>query len=182
MALPDPIRRRAGYMSALSRIYMSVNDLFFYHGSKEEAEQLNDKLIERYAAYLESHELALASAPTEKEETLKKSHEFNKSRYYKALQELETYIVEGPQAVDDEESLHAASMFSQRTTTKRSGTRSHATRTSRTSVSKANSERISEARVQAELQRLKVQQMQDLQKKQTQLETEAAELEAIRRE
>ena len=96
MALQDPIRSRAGQMSALARIYRSVSDLFHQQGSTDDAVELKDKLVERYTTYLKSHALALASAPTEKEETLQKSHEFNESRYVKTLNELETYIIEGP--------------------------------------------------------------------------------------
>ena len=74
--LPDPVRSRAGHSSALSKVYLDIERLYQNNGSTDEAMDLQFKLIERYNKYLESHELALASAP-DKEETLNKSHDHN---------------------------------------------------------------------------------------------------------
>ena len=58
-----PVRRRAGYLSALSKLYKSVQRLIETDGTTEDALQLQEKLNDRYTKYLESHETALASVP-----------------------------------------------------------------------------------------------------------------------
>ena len=58
---PDvhPVRRRAGLLSALSKLYTTVRRFIDSGGATEDALDLQQKLHERYATYLESHETAL---------------------------------------------------------------------------------------------------------------------------
>ena len=57
----DPVRRRAGLLSSLVKLYVSVKELIDEDGSTEDATKLQEKLSERYVAYLESHEVSLAT-------------------------------------------------------------------------------------------------------------------------
>ena len=65
----NPLRRRAGLLSSLSRVYNQAERLMKFGGSREEVEEIRGKIEQRYAAYLESHELTLAEYP-EREPTL----------------------------------------------------------------------------------------------------------------
>ena len=57
----DPVRRRAGLISALVKLYVKTQKLLDEDGSQEDAVQLQEKPHERYTVYLESHEIALAT-------------------------------------------------------------------------------------------------------------------------
>ena len=61
-----PVRRRAGFLSALAKLYGAVRTLIHSEGTAEEALQIQQKLHERYTAYLESHETALVDIPERK--------------------------------------------------------------------------------------------------------------------
>ena len=112
----DPIRRRAGLLSALVKLYVNAQKLMAKGGSADDAQQLLDKLTERYTKYLESHETALAAYP-EREETLVTSHVKNEQRHQQLVDSLEVYFVDGTKP-DDLESLRAASIFSTRSSAK----------------------------------------------------------------
>ena len=58
-----PVRRRAGFLSALTRLYTAVRRLIDFGGSTEEAQEIQQKLHDRFAAYLECHETALVELP-----------------------------------------------------------------------------------------------------------------------
>ena len=90
-----PVRRRAGYLSALSKLYKSVQRLIEVEGPTEDALALQEKLHERYAKYLESHEVALASVP-ERELSLKASHIDIENRQRETAENLQMYIDHRP--------------------------------------------------------------------------------------
>ena len=48
----DPVRRRAGLLSALVKLYVNAQKLMDKGGSAEEAQQLLDKIHDRYNVYL----------------------------------------------------------------------------------------------------------------------------------
>ena len=93
---PDvhPVRRRAGLLSALAKLYASVRNLIETDGSTEEALGIQQKLDERYAAYLESHENALVAVP-EREISLNTSHVDIEQRHQQAVEMLQAYINDG---------------------------------------------------------------------------------------
>ena len=68
-----PVRRRAGLLSALTRLYTAVRRLIDLGGSDEEALEIQQKLHDRYTAYIECHETALVEVP-ERETSLNTSH------------------------------------------------------------------------------------------------------------
>ena len=115
---PDPLRRRAGLLSSLSRVYNEAERLMNFNGSHEEVEQVRAKIEQRYSAYLESHEATLAEYP-EREPTLVTSHDLNDKRYELILNNLAAYVKDGSKPEDDLESLHAASLFSTRTASRK---------------------------------------------------------------
>ena len=84
-----PVRRRAGYLSALSKLYKSVQRLIDTEGTTEDALELQDKLHDRYTKYLENHEVALASVP-EREVSLSASHIDIEARHREAVEFLQT--------------------------------------------------------------------------------------------
>ena len=148
----DPIRRRAGLLSALVKLYVNAQKLMDKGGSADDAQQLHDKLHERYTRYLESHEIALATYP-DRDEALIASHVRSEQRHQQLVDSLEVYIVDGTKP-DDLESLHAASLFSVRS--KRSVAQSCPALHKRSAetaslASQAKSTTISETRVQAAL-------------------------------
>ena len=114
---PDPPRRRAGLLSALTRIYSEAHRLMKNGGSPEEVAEIRTKIEDRYTAYLESHELTLAEYP-DRETSLVKSHDHNELKYQLILDNLDAYIAEGSEP-EDIGSLHAASLFSVRSTATR---------------------------------------------------------------
>ena len=65
-----PVRRRAGFLSALAKLYSAVRTLLNSEGTAEEALQIQQKLHERYTAYLESHETALVEVPLKRKKGL----------------------------------------------------------------------------------------------------------------
>ena len=157
----DPIRRRAGLISALVKLYVNAQKLMDKGGSAEDAQQLQDKLQERYVTYLESHEIALATYP-DREETLTTSHVRSEQRHQQLLDNLEAYIADGTKP-DDLESLHAASLFSRRSSAKNSIARScpvlrKADTASR--LSQPRSATMIETRVQAEMAKRRFAQQQ----------------------
>ena len=115
---PDPLRRRAGLLSSLSRVYNQAERLMKFGGSREEVEEIRGKTEQRYAAYLESHELTLAEYP-EREPTLVTSHDLNDERHELILNNLDAYAEDGSKPEDDLKSLHAASLFSSRSASKK---------------------------------------------------------------
>ena len=62
-----PVRRRAGLLSALTKLYTAVRRLIDSGGSTEEAQEIQHKLHDRYTAYLECHETALVEVPDREE-------------------------------------------------------------------------------------------------------------------
>ena len=68
-----PVRRRAGMLSALSKVYAGVRILLDSEGTTEEALEFQEKLHERCTSYLECHENALVADP-ERENSLINSH------------------------------------------------------------------------------------------------------------
>ena len=84
----DPVRRRAGLISALVKLYVKTQKLLDEDGSPEEAVQLQEKLHERYTVYLEGHEIALSTYP-DKEESLTSSHIRNELRHQQAIDTLQ---------------------------------------------------------------------------------------------
>ena len=106
---PDPPRRRAGLLSALTRIYSEAHRLMKNGGSPEEVAEIRTKIEDRYTAYLESHELTLAEYP-DRETSLVKSHDHNELKYQLILDNLDAYIAEGSEP-EDIGSLHAGSLF-----------------------------------------------------------------------
>ena len=109
----NPVRRRAGLISALVKLYVNVKSLIEDDASAEEALQLHEKIHERYTIYLECHETALETYP-DREQSLTEFHVRNELRHQKLLKDLEAYIKDGTKPDNDTESLHAASIFSQR--------------------------------------------------------------------
>ena len=150
---PDvhPVRRRAGLLSALAKLYASVRNLIETDGSTEEALAIQQKLDERYTAYLESHENALVAVP-EREISLNTSHIDIEQRHQQAVEMLQAYIDDGSKS---ERSLHMRSLFSSRSsnaeTVKTISNKHSSRRSSRSGASQVKSDRLSEARVQAEL-------------------------------
>ena len=134
----DPVRRRAGLISALVKLYVKTQKLLDEDGSPEEAVQLQEKLHERYTVYLEGHEIALSTYP-DKVESLTSSHIRNELRHQQAIDTLQNYIDNGTKPDDDMKSLHAASLFSSRS--KKSASTKHSS--NRSYVSKSDSHRPS---------------------------------------
>ena len=144
----DPLRQRAGLLSALVKLYVNAKTLINKDGSAEEATQLQEELQVQYDLYVESHEIALVTY-TDREETLTASHIRNEERHQHLLSALQAYITDGSKP-DELLSLHAASLFS-RNSSGRSSTGSF----SRISQAQANNDRLSESRVQAELAQIR---------------------------
>ena len=115
---PNPARRRAGLLSALSRQYNDAHRLMNQGASSEEINQLKTKLDEQYEKYLESHDLTLEEQP-EREPFLVNSHDLNVQRHLRIVDQLEAYLEDGAKP-DDIESIHAASVFSRLSSAKKS--------------------------------------------------------------
>ena len=160
----DPVRSRAGFLSALSKTYTAVRRLIDTEGSTEDALQLQQKLDGRYTAYLEAHENALVAVP-ERENSLNASHIDVDQRHQEAVDQLKAYIDDGTKT---ERSLHVRSLFSSRLSNAGPAKTTSKTQSSRSSgcshVSKVD--RLSEARVQAELAKKRVEQQRVLQEAQ----------------
>ena len=158
-----PVRRRAGLLSSLAKLYATVRRLLNSEGTTEEALELQQKLHARYTSYLESHENALVAVP-EREHSLTTSHIDFEERHQEAVEMLQAYIDDGNKS---ERSLHMRSLFSSRSsnagTLKTVSTKHSSRRSSRSAVSQANSNRLSEARIQAELAKKNAEQQQIMQ-------------------
>ena len=76
---PDPLRRRAGLLSALTRTYNEAYRLMRNRGTPEEVEQLRAKIEDRYTVYLESHEVTLVEYPDRARSILVKFRRVNRS-------------------------------------------------------------------------------------------------------
>ena len=100
-----PVRRRAGLLSALTRLYTAVRRLIDFGGSTEEAQEIQQKLHDRYTAYLECHETALVEVP-EREASLNASHVDVDQRHQDHVKQLQAYIDDGNKS---ERSLHVPS-------------------------------------------------------------------------
>ena len=169
-----PARRRAGLLSALSKLYSKIQRHIETEGTTEEALELQEKLRDRYAKYLERHEEALVQLP-EREVSLNLSHMEVDKRHLDVHDLLQAYIDDGNKS---ERSVHMRSLFSSKAsvagTTKTASQKHSSRRSSRHStVSLAKSDRLSEARVQAELAKAKIEQQRILQE--TQEKKRAAE-------
>ena len=105
-----PVRRRAGLLSALAKLYGAVQTLLDSEGTAEEAIQIQQKLHERYTAYLDSHETALVDVP-EREASLNTSHIDIEQRHQQATRMLQAFINDGTRS---EGSLHLSNIFSSR--------------------------------------------------------------------
>ena len=158
----DPIRRRAGLLSSLVKLYASAKTLIESDGPAEEAQQLIDKLHERYTAYLESHEIALAAYP-QREDTLLASHFKNEERHQQLLSNLQAYVDGGTKPFDLQ-SLHAASLFSHRSSAKNSVAKSCPQLRKADTASRVSQNRsvmaLSETRVQVALAKRRYEQQQ----------------------
>ena len=150
---PNPARRRAGLLGALSRLYNDAHNLMNQSASKEEIDQLKTKLDEQYVKYVDCHELTLAEQP-EREPFLVSSNDFNVQRHVRIVNQLDAYLEDGSKP-DDLESLHAASLFSRRSSAKKSVAQSCPANfrkaNTATHPSQARSVTVSETRVQAKL-------------------------------
>ena len=153
-----PVRRRAGYLSALSNYTKTVARHVETEGTSEDALELQGKLHDRFTKYLESHETALASVP-EREDSLKASHVDIETRHRKASDLLQNYIDDGTKT---ERSMCVRELFSSKSslaeTVKTASTRRSSKRSSYSRMS--NSDRLSEARIQAELAKKNAEQQQ----------------------
>ena len=167
----DPVRRRAGLLGALARLYEAVHDLIQNRKSKEVASDLLEKLTVRYASYLEVHEIALdEQTDPEKLKSISVSHEHNENRHKDIVEELEGYIADGATPCDEKSlSSKRSSTSQQRSNYSRSTDPSviHKDKRSsknksdtRSQMSQARSERLSESRVQAKLAEKEFQQAQ----------------------
>ena len=167
-------------LSALAKLYASVRNLIETDGSTEEALGIQQKLDERYAAYLESHENALVAVP-EREISLNTSHVDIEQRHQQAVEMLQAYNNDGNKS---ERSLHMRSLFSSRSSNadiaKTVSNKHSSRRSSRSGASQAKSDRLSEARVQAELAKTNITQQRAL--KEAQQKKLAAEREAARQQ
>ena len=175
-----PVRRRAGLLSSLAKLYATVRRLLNSEGTTEEALELQQKLHDRYTSYLESHENALVAVP-EREHSLTTSYIDFDERHQEAVEMLQAYIDDGNKS---ERSLHMRSLFSSRSsnagTLKSVSTKHSSRRSDRSAISQAKSDRLSEARVQAELAKTNFAQQQAI--KETQQKKLAAEREAARQQ
>ena len=170
-----PVRRRAGLLSALTKVHNAVIRLIDSEGSTEEARELQQKLNERYKNYLECHETVLVEVP-ERETSLNASHFDIDQRHQEIAERLQAYIDDGNKS---ERSMHVRSLFSSRSSNAGTAkTLSNRHSSHRSHISKARSDgRLNEARVQAQLARKNVEQfkiLQAAQQKKLDLEREAA--------
>ena len=146
MSQPDldanPVRRRAGLLSALVKNYVNVKKLIENDGSAEDGIQLQEKLNEQYVKYLDSHEVSLTTYP-DREENLMASHVKYELRHQHMMDDLAAYIADGTKPREEDlESLHAESLFSLRS--KKSVARSQASRANtHKTASKASNENMS---------------------------------------
>ena len=172
-----PVRRRAGLLSALAKLYTAVRGIVEFEGTTEEALSIQQKLHERYVSYLECHENALVAVP-ERENALNESHIGVDQRHQEAVDALQAYIDDGTKS---ERSMHIRSLFSSGSSRASVALRKP-TKTNNhfggSQASKAKSEsRLSEARVQAEIAKKNVEQfkaLRDAQQKKLDLEREAS--------
>ena len=175
-----PARRRAGFLSALSKLYSKILRLIETDGTTEEGLEMQQTLQERYARYLESHEEALVLLP-ERESSLNTSHIDVDRRHLEIGEQLQAYIDDGTKT---ERSLHVRSLFSSRlsqsSTSKTVSNKQSSRHSSRSVVSQAKSDRLSEARVQAELAKTNIAKQKAL--KEAHQKKIAAEREAARQQ
>ena len=158
---PDPLRRRAGLLSALTRTYNEAYRLMKNRGTPEEVEQLRAKIEDRYTAYLESHEVTLVEYP-DREQTLVESHAAYDLKHQLLLDNLAAYVEKGA-APEDTISQYAASLFSHRSSAKISAAKSCPVfRDSASRFSQARSATaLSETKVQTALAKKRYKQQQD---------------------
>ena len=157
---PDPLRRRAGLLSALTRTYNEAYRLMKNRGTSEEVEQLRAKIEDRYTAYLESHEVTLVEYP-DREQTLVESHAAYDLKHQLLLDNLAAYLEKG-ETYEDIISHYAASLFSGRSSAKNSAAKSCPVfRDKASRVSQARSvTALSETRVKAALAKKQFEQQQ----------------------
>ena len=155
-----PVRQRAGYLSALSKLYKTVQRLIDTEGTSEDALVLQEKLYDRYTKYLESHEVALASMP-ERESSLNESHRDMGKRHHEAAEQLKTYIDDVNKT---KRSMRVRELFSAKSSLARTAKTASTKHSSRRSASgrMSNSDRLNEARVKAELAKKNLEQYRAL--------------------
>ena len=164
---PDPFRSRAGYLAALTRCYNGARELLPTNPTPDQVTQTQDKLSERYYAYLESHHACVATYP-EREDELNASHKQCKQQHQDVLAALQAYLDSlTPQVMDSRSLISRVSTMQSKSRASTKRTKSKApTRVGRSSasqVSRAGSERLAEARIQAQLAKKRMEQMQTLQ-------------------
>ena len=174
-----PVRRRAGLLSALTKVHNAVIRLIDSEGSTEEARELQQKLNERYENYLECHETVLVEVP-ERETSLNASHFDIDQRHQEIAERLQAYIDDGNKS---ERSMHVRRLFSSRSSNAGTAkTLSNRHSSHRSHISKARSDgRLNEARVQAQLARNKCRTIQNSASRTTEKSLDL-EREAARRE
>ena len=155
-----PVRQRAGYLSALSKLYKTVQRLIDTEGTSEDALVLQEKLHDRYTKYFESHEVALASMP-ERESSLNESHRDMGKRHHEAAEQLKTYIDDVNKT---KRSMRVRELFSAKSSLARTAKTASTKHSSRRSASgrMSNSDRLNEARVKAELAKKNLEQYRAL--------------------
>ena len=170
----NPLRRRAGLLSALAKCYSAAKTLMYEGGAVEDALQLQEKISNAYNKYLESHDDAMDNAlGSEREQSLIDSFMRNDIRHDKIVDQLSTYIDDGTKP---EPSLSASSQASSRSSMKTANTTILSINKSQTSST--SQARLSEARVQADLAKADVEnlrKLQEAQQKKLQLEREEAQ-------
>ena len=92
----------------MTKLYTAVRRLIDSGGSTEEALEIQQKLHDRYTAYLECHETALVEVP-ERETSLNTSHVDVDQRHQEHVEHLQAYIDDG---IKTEGSMHVRSLFS----------------------------------------------------------------------
>ena len=106
----DPVRRRAGLIGSLSRLYLSARRLIADGEPSKDGVTLMGKIVERYADYVECHNTVLLElTDPEKLQKITESHDYYEKTQKTLVADLRNYIEHGVRP--DEESLHAASVF-----------------------------------------------------------------------
>jgi flagellar biosynthesis GTPase FlhF len=193
----DPKRVRAANLGHLGKALAAIEILFENKGSVDEGSQLLQRLHERYTAYLQSHEEAVAVC--DDDEKLFNSHIRTEKRYEQTLRYLTRFLKDGITPGSDDGSYHAASalsfadadsvhssfLHSTRASKRRQSVRSQKTAERSSRASQANSEILSQVRVQAGLEEVTARQMQEMQEtelRKMRLEFERQQLESKRQQ
>ena len=192
---PDPVRSRAGFLSALAKSYVQAREIVSQDDRTDAARQLLKKLSVQYNAYTSSHDLALAAKQTlnsvpEQEQRLIESHAKYEKQHEDVVGELQDYII-GRSTVKGDLPKSTASMGYHDSLPGKVA-RSKVSRYNVSVGSLARSERLAEARVQAGVMKKRVEQIRarqlalraqrefecEMARKQRQLELQQEELQA----